>query len=476
MSRENELQMSRLALADPPKDNERIDEATNRTVDINTNATLININDDCLRQICLNLDLVSARNLASTCYRLREFVNAIIFPKFLKRLDLFIINDRNGVCLWKNSCRCRPRSRLNIELLRSLVIKFGDFVEHVSFTMPANIGDSDKAGDWKRFGDILRFCANMKTLRVKNGFDGKVFLRFCNVLPHLKEFHWIDGIFMSYDSDAFKHISAIEKITVTGPVNFINSPFFEHFKKLSYLHVQQSVAGMKTEDFVKIFGQNVGTLRTLALTDFGYIESDSIFQMIDKNLPNLETLRIVDRISMSRVNEGYMELRRINTLELFCLGMRFNIDLLMQILCRSEMIEELTIFGGKFCDNNIAVPLTFKSLQKLTWIPLIPSAVFCKTISRIHMPELRHLTIYYDNKYYYLYADYEENHFDEIVKIVESKRSLTSLCVMGFRKSTLFVQKIIEMLKADVSNSRPFLRLGITHAIRGEEVSTSQST
>lgn len=467
MSRENELQMSRLALADPPKDNERIDEA--RTVDINTNATLININDDCLRQICLNLDLISARNLASTCYRLREFVNAIIFPKFMKRLDLFIINDRNGVCYWKNSCR------LNIDLLRSLVIKFGDFVEHVTFTMPAYTGDSDKVGVWERFGDILRFCVNMKALRVKNGFDGRVFLRLCNVLPHLKEFHWIDSVLMSYDSDAFKHISEIEKITVTGTLNFTKSPFFEHFKKLSYLHVQQSVAGMKTEDFVKIFGQNDRTLRTLALTDFGYIESDSIFQMIDINLPNLETLRIVDTISMSRVNEGYMELRRINILELYCLGMSFNIDLLMQILCRSEMIEELTIFGGKFCDNNIAVPLTFKSLQKLTWIPLIPSAVFCKTISRIHMPELRNLTIYYDKSYCHSIADDEENHVNEIVKIVESKRSLTSLCVMRFQKHTLIVNKIVEMLKADVSNSRPVLRLGITHAIRGEEVRTSQS-
>lgn len=365
---------------------------------------------------------------------------------------------------------CKNKPRLKIEFLQSLLIQFGDFVEHVTFTIQA---DRNRTGIWQRFGDILRFCPNLKTLRVINGFDAKVFYRLCNVLPHLKEFHWINGFLMTFDSDALKKISEIEKITVTGPKNWITGEFFEHFKKLSYMDIQQSY-NIRTVDLDKIFGQNGQTLRSLTLQHFGYIESDLLFQVIDKNLPNLEKLQIVDQISMSRINEDHIELRRINILELYCLGNSFNINLLMHILCRSEMIEELTIFGGKFCDDNIAVPLTFKTLQKLTWIPLIPSAVFCKTIARIRMPELRYLTIYHDPIYPYVANVDEDNHFDQIVKVVESKRSLTSVCVMGFEKPTLLIIKIIEMLKANLSDKRPLLRLGISHKIRGNEVSSSQ--
>lgn len=94
----------------------------------------------------------------------------------------------------------------------------------------------------------------------------------------------------------------------------------------------------------------------------------------------------------------------------------------------------------------------------------MPSAEFIKMISKAHMPELRYL-IFICN------AD-EENHFDDIVNLIESKRSLTSVCVVGAYDSSLLVTKIINMLKK--SSGRAFLRLGIPYKIGDEAVSACQ--
>lgn len=424
---------------------------------IHTRAALNNIHDDCLLNVCKYLNIYDVRNLASTCQRLREFANLSLIPKIVKKIEVKVIRELDTVLHWESFA-------VTFDGLQSQIMQFGHFVEHISLT---GTGEDDLI--WPQFGQILRYCPNLKTLRIKNVCRKSLQLNneyrqdisevLCNVSSHLKELHWIDSTGMTTNcSVVFKRLPELEKITVTGN-NRIDSKLFAFCRNLTYLDVERYDASsfrtsMYDNQLQRVFNNHEDTLRTLKLKNFGYVKSDSIFQLIGKQLKNLEVLEITDRISNHFPKNGKVEFRQINHLELNC-G-RININSVMKTLCDLGLIESLTIQGGQFTGD---MPLTFKKLQKLCWVPHKTSAAFIKALTQAHMPKLRDLTISYEHRY-----------FNEIVKLVESNRSLTSLCVAGIYDPSLLVIKIIEILKVDVSGGRPFLMLDIPSKIGDEEV------
>lgn len=421
-------------------------------------ATILTINDDCLLHICKFLNLIDVGNLVSTCQRLQEFAWMSVFPKLANSLELKTIVEHETVLHWDSST-------VTVDGLRTQLMQFGNFVQHISLTGPAA-----NVLICQQFGHILSLCPNLQTLRVTDFHCKNAVKVLANVSPHLKELHWIDSSGMKDEcSVVLQKLYKLEKITVTGNDNHFSAVLFEHCKNLTYLNIQRFdypfIANhMNTKDLSKIFEQNAHTLCTLKLKNFGYIESDSIFHLIDEKLPQLEKLGISDGISVARPNYSYIELRYINILELHCLFSYININLLIQSLSGSEVIKELTIFDGQFNETTTDAPFSLKNLQKLYWHSLMPSAAFIKMITKSHMPELRYLK-------FICKAD-EDNAFDDIVSLIESKKSLTSVCVVGaYDPSALFI-KIIKMLK--MSFGRPFLRLGIPHKMGDEEVSASQ--
>lgn len=319
-----------LLISDPPKSG--INAAANPT-EIEFGPMLLTINDDCLLQICKFLNLYDISNLACTCQRLQEFARSSVFPKIAKSLELKTIVERETVLHWDSTI-------VTVDGVRCQVKQFGNFVEHISLSGPA-----DNVLFCSKFGEVLNLCPNLKTLCVTDFHCKNVVKLLSNVSTHLKELHWIDSAGMTNEcSVMLQRFSKLEKITVTGDDNHFSGVLFEPCKKLTYLNIQRFdypfVANhMNIKDLEKIFEQNGHTLHTLKLKNFGYIESDSIFKLINEKLPRLQKLGISDGISVSRPNYDYMELRYVNILELNCLFSLININLLMQSLNGSEVIK-----------------------------------------------------------------------------------------------------------------------------------------
>lgn len=412
---------------------------------IDTNATLININDDCLLYICQFLNTYDISNLASTCYRLREFASSFLFPKIAKNLDLKVIVERETVLRWDSSTG-------TVDELRTQAIQFSNFVEHISVTGPI-VNQSF----CKQIGDFLSIFPNLKTLRLTYVHCNDVLKLLSNISLNLNELHWIDSSGMTDEfSVVIQRLSKLEKITVTGTGNKFTVALFERCKKLSYLDIELLYS--QTGDLEKIFEENGHTLRILKLTNFEFTHSDEIFKLIAKKLPKLKKLGISDTMLFINPTFEHMELRYISILELKC-GF-CDINLLMQTLSGSEVLEELTIHYDSIYNVPTAESLTFKTLQNLYWDVRELSAASLNNITLAHMPALRNLQIYYK-------ADVEEDDSNEIANLVDSKRSLTSICVLGVYEPSLIIVNIIEILKAA---TRPYLRLGIPYEIDEEEV------
>lgn len=435
-------------------------------------AALNNIDDKCLLQICHYLNLYDTSSLAATCLRLREFVNTFIFPKIAKNLDLKTIVQNQTVLHW-DSCAA------TVDGLISQLRQFGNFVEHISLT-GGRLQNENSV--WKKFGPILRLCPNLKTLRVADFLEWDNFSKVLNnVSPHIKELHWINSCGMKTDcSIVINKLNGLEKITVTG-LNAYTGKLFKHCNKLTYLDVERfggilvSCEEMSLGELCRIFERNYHTLRTLKLRNYRYLENDYIYQMIDKTLPNLESLEITDRLLEAGHNYRFIEnkLRLINILNLNCSNRKTNINWIIQTLSVLGVIEELTISGGQFLyDESNIVPMTFKKLRKLCWhSPKASAALFLGNITQANMPELQDFMICKGSK------ETDDNFFNEIVKLVESKKSLSSICVTGNYDPSLLVIKIIEMLKADLSGDhRAFLSLGIPRRIGDEQVITISSS
>lgn len=444
---------------DDPLDMRGIITCTNSSEVAHTESALNNINDECLLQICKYLNLYHVRNLAASCRRLREFANTSLIPAIVRRLELVIIHEKQTVLHW-DSCV------VSVDSLRSQVRLFGNFVQHISIN--ALVFDDSI---WEIFGNILQMCPNLKTLRIENARCASVSELLSNVSPQLKELHWINSFYMTKDcSIVIKRLFELEKVTVTGGINTFM--LFEHCKKLTYLNIKYdeesllSVEDINTKGLTKILENNADTLVALKLTDFGYIYSDSIFQLISKKLTKLERLEITEtkKISVPRAKNSSFDFSRIMVLNLNCTGRNIEINSLMQALSYFRVIEELTIFDGYFRNDNTD-ELTFEKLQKLCLYQRNVNTAFIKMITRARMPALQHLTITYHKQ--------EVCYLKVFVDLIESKKSLTSLWVIGSSDFSLLVIKIIEMLKADLSGNRAFLKLSIPRKIGDQEVNYS---
>lgn len=421
-------------------------------------AGLNTINDDCLLIICQYLSLFDAQNLASTCYRQQEFANTFILPKLAKHIKLNIIIPQLTV-LSSNS------SLVTVGELGVQLAQISNFVEHLTLTGYGPIHTES----WQKFKHILEICVNLQTLHIQNiQFETDGHKIFNIVSPHIKGLHLINCRGITDDwSTVLQRFSELSDITMTGCFNKITGVFFENFTKLSYLAVQDyQFRGFFTEkELEQIFERNKNTLRTLKLVQFRHVSYEIIFQLITDKLSRLKSLEIENELSKVWPKNVTLTIRNLKILKLHCPKL-VAIDSLMRTLSDWDEIEELTITNGHFSGKTIA-PLTFNKMKILQWSSNKSCAEFVKLITDAQMPELRKLYFSNDlmgtalNKY---------RGSDDIVKLIESKKFLRNLAVVGHYDPFSLVLKIIEMLKSDSGKGRPFLRLDISGNFDKEEV------
>lgn len=427
------------------------------------------LNDDCWLEISEYLSIQDARNLGATCRRLWKLTNFALIPKIARKLELIVFREKQTVF---HSYSCL----VTVDSLRSQVMLLGDFVEHISIKAL----HSD-ASLWPTFGRILKLCPNLKTLRIENAQCNKGPSKnfselLSNVSPQLKELHWIGGDLLTKASSVvIKNLSELKKLTVRGDAERCTFTLFKHCNRLIYLDIeyyeQKSLPSLRNRktNILKMFLENNGqTLRTLKLKSFDYFQNASISQLIAEKLPRLESLEVSESIQALRSFYGYYELKQVNILKL-SVGNSTAITALMTALSGFGVIEELSITGSFYMFR--AGLLTFKKLRKLNvYQRNSKNTAFVQIFTKAHMPELRHITIEMR------YCEDEGSYFNELLELVKSKKSLTSLWIRGLSDLSWLVVKIIEMLKADLSGDRPFLKLFIQREIGEREASAPVSS
>lgn len=91
---------------------------------------LLNLNEHCLLNICKYLNITDIKNLASTCYGLRNFVRIwSILPKLSKSLKLYMTDERSRIAVLDvNYCT------MTVSEVKAHILNIGNYVEHLSVT------------------------------------------------------------------------------------------------------------------------------------------------------------------------------------------------------------------------------------------------------------------------------------------------------------------------------------------------------
>lgn len=423
----------------------------------NERASMSNLNEYCLLNVCQYLNLLDIKNLASTCFGLREFLHFAILPKLSKSLKLYLTTPTSPV-LHTNFCV------MNVNEAKAQILQIGDYVEHLSVTSLHE--DFISPRTWRHLEYILQKCPNLQTLRITNvEFETKCLK---SVSTQLKEFHLINCLTSTENwSEIMRGFPELEQLTLDG-FHCINDGLLEHCHKLSYLAVNS--VNPVTRELELMSDAKGQRIRTLKLYNFNDMDSDVILDLIRDKLPNLENLGITDlNMSWRELNYRLFEHR---CLKMLCLDARdHGINLMLRTLSLNGAIEELSIKNGLFDGENIET-YTFNKLKLLQWRDEAEYGCFInfiKTFTLANMPELQNL--------YFNYCPFNdssahiEQDFNEIVKLVQSKKSLKLLSIGGAHTTFSLVRKIIDMLKVNRSDDRSFLRLDVfTLEINAEEV------
>lgn len=408
----------------------------------NERACLSNINEYCLLKICQYLNLLDIQSLSSTCSGLREYLHIAILPRLSKSLKLYLTAPTSPV-LHANFC-VMSRNQAKEQILR-----IGEFVEHLSVTSLHK--DFVSVETWRHFEYILRNCPNLQTLRISSiEFDTKC---LNSVSTQLKEFHLVNSVSSNEDwSEILGKFPELEQLTIDG-FHYINEGLLKNCDKLSYVAVNPSYSDREV-----ISEANGHRIRTFKL--YNSEGTDELLNLIRDKLPNLENLEVEDlNMSWSQPNYRLLEHKSLKKLSLD--AGEHGINSILRALSCNGVIERLSIVDGLFDSRNIET-YTFNKLKMLQWRDQAKFGSFndfIKIFTLANMPEIENL--YFS---YYPVNDtsaHIEQDFDAIVKLVQSKKSLKLLSIRGARVTFSLVRKLIDMLKANRSDDRSFLRLDV---------------
>lgn len=406
---------------------------------------LVCINNDCLHDIFKYLNICDIVNVASTCSRLRNFVDENIYKKFVK----FELKPDD-----------EDDQKITFGDLQTMLQHFGSIIEEM--VLNGTIF-SDVAGR-RHLQFVLRHCPNLHTLRLCDFIFSRrdyIALSKLKVSSKVKvlELRECDGIYDDW-ANVLRELSDLQSFIVISN-NDISGKIFSKCKNLEVLELIdcRQVMVHQLNTFCKANGSS---LRTLKLLNCHKLD-DTVYQMITSKLPNVVDLTIGTHhaTSPSQLN-CLAELKYLKKLFLVCSMYFDNIGMLMRMLGDSGLLEELIIHGGELDAETCGMIGKFKRLQTLRLLqPTFENDHMMDIIGNADLSELR--------EFYSEACNSITNH--NLLALVKSKRHLETVNIL-FSDSVTFVavRTIIGVLKSDVSD-RPLLKLNVdTIEIGDEEV------
>lgn len=415
----------------------------------NEYAALLSVNEDCLLSICKYLNIKDIKNLASTCYALRNFIRSwSILPKLSKSIKLYLA--KTSTVLDMNFCA------LSVNEVKAHILQVGNYVVHLS--VMALHEDLISPDTWRHFEYILQKCPNLQRLCVTSFEFNEDSLN--SVSTQLKELHLKNCLTSTEDwSEILRKFPDLEQLTIDG-FHKINNGMLEHCQKLSHLAVNNIDPLFLTTELELISEASGQRIRTLKLLSLDGLDTDLILSLIRDKLPNLDCLAIVDlNLTWREIDFRLFEHKSLKILRIdvndYC------VNPFLRVLSTNGVIEVLSFQDGLFVSQNIET-YTFNKLKTLQWRDGARSGAFIdfiKTFTLANMPELQYL--YFNYEPFNAGTAYIEQDFVEIVKLVQTKKSLRVLSIGGRHTTFSLVRKMIDMLKANRSIERSCLNLDL---------------
>lgn len=432
-----------------PSDGDAIEsQVINEQMDTSSdsNSPLVNLIDDCLHEIFKYLNIFDTVNTASTCKRLRYFVNENVYQKYVK-LEL-----SHDLLLSEASFDDLPKITLGV--LRTMLQHFGSIVEEID--LHASVFN-DTAGR-RHLQFVLRYCPNLHTLRLRSfAFrrNDQIVLSKISSKVKVIELHDCDGI--DDWADVLRNFTELRTLIISSNSD-ITGKLLSKCKKLERLDLIDCYA-VRVQEMNKFCTANGSSLRTLKLLNCSGLDH-TVYQMISNKLLLIEDLTI-EMNNVTGPNQLNCLAQLDNLKKLFIVCSMYNIGTYLRMLGDRGLLEELTIYGGTLDAETCGLLQKFHRLKSLTLLyPLTENEHMMDIIESVDLPELR--------EFYCEACNSVTN--ANLVALITSKRNLSTVDIL-FSCSVTFaaVRQIIEILKSDVD--RPFLNLNIdTLAIGDEEV------
>lgn len=405
------------------------------------------INDDCLRQIFVYLDILDIVNLATISGRLLDFSEDVIFPKAAKE----ICSNRNSLGI-QLSTRSLNQTSIYLTTQRNFDTVFqyiGKFVEDLTI-------------QGIRPEDILAHCSNLSKLSLSyfnfKQHETHALQNQIESLQYLKELILLQCHGATFQWKPSKGISNVKNLTI-GVCGHVNDNFIDYFKNLVSFSCHLIYYNL---NFVRICDNNSHCLKNLKITDaYNRIASESVASLITDKLHKLENLELTFKLTDETM--CFVQLPHLKSVDIRC---EFNRSIKSELRTLSVRgtIEELKIYGGFFYEDFAEMPLNFNKLRTISLTLQMGLSCVLRIFTKSQMPEIQTIDVAY----------FTDRYPDDLCALIVTKNSLKSIRIhfaIGVTVPLSFWQQIICVLKDSPASQRPFLYVNSMSELEEEVVS-----
>lgn len=419
--------------------------------------------DDCIRDIFQDLNILNVVNLTTLCKRLLHFASSEWFPKEAKKINIIGIDKENFRFTTTMDNTFTYTSALTMKSLEDSIKCFGEFVEDL------NLKNMNSTIVMDHCPNLRRLCLFTSTsVTPEQIYNIQDCIKRLQNLDEL-DLRRCDGITGNWPVTP-ESISTVKKLSMSTMDDF-TCDFFKYFRHLSSLTIDfVGFTKWKAENLEEIF-DNIGhNLQHLKLSETHNLQGcEAVATIITDKLPKLEKVELKFHFSADLMS--LIELPHLKALEIRDYD-DSTINTHLRTLSDKKIIEELTIYGFTFDEKDAnEAPLDFNKLQSLCCYMPRSISRFLKLATRSQMPAIKNFTLF----------DINSDEISDLLKFFESKNTLESISLLLDDPRNLtpylvfeFLVQIIEILKIPSKPKRPFLKLKIySRNLREEAVSNN---
>lgn len=432
------------------------------------------INDDCLRLIFMNLNIMDAVNLAATSTRLRNFAANDCFPKIARHIR--IEKNSNGIILLtapfdNDGCAMEIQSTAKLEFLFRY---FGASVEDLRFkSVPfERLSPMQNCQVRRIFVIVMERCQYVKSLCFEDcsvTLDETRALLYGNkMFQNLKELNVLGSAEITNPVPTTLKGTLKVEILTFNVKNHVIRRFFEYYEDLTSLTIEFVCKTWRSNE------------RTLIYGDIGN---------------GLEHLQIMNSYNLRLVSELLSE-NKLSKLKSFTYkGRKEEIPMLLEQCYRRARTPSINYIMHAFSNNGAIEDLIFENgifvmernqqifrLNRLKHFRLFsftePNSDILRALTRSDMPAIQSLDVdlmlYMSFEIRAIYDDVFMPELRELLEFVKSKITLGRIRLASQRENVhlpfAFFDYIINILKEPCTPERPFLHLEINSAFQiGED-------